>query len=82
MPAVGSQRTSQQREQGGQRPEGGHVCAVLCIKPGWARAMRGCCDHRELGARALPTAEKSLEGWFRASLDEVGQAWLSGRRLS
>lgn len=37
---------------------------------------------RELGARALLAAEKSLEGWFEASLDEVGQAWLSGRRLS
>lgn len=80
MPAVGSQRTSQQREQGGQRPEGGHVCAVLCIKPGWARAVRGAMI-RELGARAL-LAAKSLEGWFEASLDEVGQAWLSGRRLS
>lgn len=57
------------------------MCAVLCIKPGWARAVRGAVI-RELGARALLAAEKSLEGWFEASLDEVGQAWLSGRRLS
>lgn len=55
---------------------------MLCIKSGWARVVRGCHDHRELGAQALPAAEKSLKGWFGASLDEMGQAWLSGRRIS
>lgn len=45
------------RENCGQRPEAGHVCAVLCIKPGWARAVRGAVI-RELGLEPASSREE------------------------